>query len=258
MIFTQSRIVLFLVGFLALAFSSHSTLAQEKLPRAIQNLADQGVTIYESFQAPSGLEAYVGSVQGRPVALYLTSDKKHVLVGQLLNELGDNLTEDELEQRVIGPQNERAWAELKKANWIQDGKKDAPVILYAFMDPNCPYCHRFREQAEPWVKSGKVQIRHVVVGILGQNSLDKAATINGSKDTTAAFLDNQHQFERNGIAIDNKAKSAGLKATEKNNDLMQTLGLTGAPAVYYQVDGKTELARGLPQGEAFNRMMGDK
>lgn len=257
MIFNNSRFAIFIASLFTLLLSSHSTLAQEKLPAAIQNLVEQGVTIYDSFQAPSGLEAYVGSVQGRPVALYLTSDKKHVLVGQLLNEQGENLTEDELEQRVVGPQNERAWSELAKADWIQDGKKDAPVILYAFMDPNCPYCHRFREQAEPWVKSGKVQIRHIVVGILGQSSLDKAATINGSEDTTAAFLINQHQFERNGITVDNKAKSAGLKITEKNNELMQELGLTGAPAIYYQVNGKTELARGLPQGAAFNRMMGE-
>lgn len=246
-----------LVSFIAMLFVSINSQANEKLPQAIQNLADQGVIIYESFQAPSGLEAFVGSVNGRPVALYLSTDKKHVLVGQLLDEQGNNLTEDELEQRVVGPQNERAWSELEKADWVQDGKKDAPIILYAFMDPNCPYCHRFREQAEPWVKSGKVQIRHIVVGILGQNSLEKAATINGSKNTTEAFLNNQHQFERNGISIDKKAVSAGLAITEKNNNFMQSLGLTGAPAIYYQARGKTEVARGLPQGEAFNRMMGE-
>lgn len=256
MITTHKRLLI-IASFLTLLLGSLGLNAQEKLPAAIQNLADQGVTIYDSFQAPSGLEAYVGSVQGRPVALYLTSDKKHVLVGQLLNEQGENLTEDELEQRVLGPQNERAWAELEKADWIQDGKKDAPIILYAFMDPNCPYCHRFREQVAPWIESGKVQVRHIVVGILGQSSLDKAATINGSKDRTAAFLTNQQQFERNGIAVDSKAKAAGLERTEKNNDFMQDLGLTGAPAIYFQLDGKIEVARGLPQGQAFKRMVGE-
>ncbi len=52
----------------------------------------------------------------------------------------------------------------------RDGKDNAPKIIYMFSDPNCPYCNRFWQLARPWVDSGKVQIRHIMVGILSHDS----------------------------------------------------------------------------------------
>ncbi len=55
---------------------------------------------------------------------------------------------------------------MEKASWILDGKKDAPVVLYVFADPFCPYCKQFWQQARPWVESGKVQLRTLLVGVI--------------------------------------------------------------------------------------------
>lgn len=59
---------------------------------------------------------------------------------------------------------------MEKASWILDGKKDAPVIVYVFADPFCPYCKQFWQQARPWVESGNVQLRTLLVGVIKPES----------------------------------------------------------------------------------------
>lgn len=242
---------------IASASISHYATAQTTYPQAIQSLVEQGITINTDFSGPSGLHVYAASYHGQDIALYLTSDKKHVMIGQLFDEQANNLTEQELDDHIINPRNQLSWGKIEKASWIQDGNKDAPVVLYAFMDPQCPYCHKFREQAEPWVKAGKVQIRHIVVGILGQSSFEKAATINGSSNKTAAFLNNQNKFDQGGIKPNSRDQMQGQSITNTNNMLMREVGVTGAPAIFFKRDGKVQLMRGLPQGEGFSYMMGD-
>ncbi len=42
------------------------------------------------------------------------------------------------------------WQRMEQSHWLLDGKKDAPVIVYVFADPFCPYCKQFWQQARPW------------------------------------------------------------------------------------------------------------
>src|SRR3546814_5178612 len=60
-------------------------------------------------------------------------------------------------------------------------------------DANCPYCNAFWEAARPWVDSGKVQLRHILVGIIKDDSPAKAAAILGAPDRSAALLTNERQ-----------------------------------------------------------------
>jgi thiol:disulfide interchange protein DsbG len=40
----------------------------------------------------------------------------------------------------------------------------------------------FWEQARPWVKAGKVQLRHIMVGIIREDSPGKSAALLAAKD----------------------------------------------------------------------------
>ncbi len=68
---------------------------------------------------------------------------------------------------VYAPMAKEVWAKMEKSSWIQDDDKNAPQIVYLFSDPNCPYCNMFWEQARPWVKAGKVQLRHIMYEVDG-------------------------------------------------------------------------------------------
>ncbi|PCM46204.1 thiol:disulfide interchange protein DsbG [Marinobacter sp. ANT_B65] len=231
--------------------------SQDQHPDAIQNLIDRGVSVSGSFEAPGDMTGYVGNMQGRPIAFYLTSDEQHVIVGTMLTASGENLTESKIQELVTGPQNEKAWSLLKDADWVGDGNADAPVIVYTFTDPNCPFCHRFRQAAEPWIEAGKVQLRHVMVGILRQDSLPKAATILGSDNPSEALKENQQKHGSGGIEVDRNIVSKNAEKVQKNNQLMSSLGLSATPSTYYtDNNGDIQMKQGAPRPAEMEAIMG--
>jgi len=226
-------------------------------PRAVQQLIDRGIDIAGSFEAPSGMTGYVAEMQGQPVSFYLTADGKHVIIGPMLTENGENLTAPKIQELVQGPKNTKAWAKIEKSHWVRDGSENAPTIIYTFTDPNCPYCHRFRQAAEPWIKAGKVQLRHVLVGILKQDSLPKAATILGSQDPQKALHENQQSYSNGGITVDRQIVSDNHKLITVNNQLMDEIGLSATPSTfYYDRDGNIQMKQGLPRPQEMPGIMG--
>lgn len=248
---------LLIVSFLAASVMGHGVRAENAHPAAVQALTERGVEIVDRFDAPSGMTGYVGTMGGRPVSFYLTTDKEHVVFGPMLSETGENLSEANIRKLVTGPQNEEAWSKLENSHWVRDGEESAPVILYTFTDPNCPYCHRFREAAGPWIEAGRVQLRHVMVGILNEDSLPKAATILGADDPESALHENQRRYENGGITVDREIVSATHKQVSANNSLMLTLGLGATPSTFYKsVSGTIVVKQGVPQPEELSDMMG--
>lgn len=120
----------------------------KQYPAPIESIIDQGVEIIDTFEAPAGMIGYAGMMRGKPLAIYVTKDKEHAIVGTLIDADGVNLTTKVMDQLVEGPRMERVWKELEKSAWVADGSNDAPVVIYTFTDTNCPYCHKFREAAE--------------------------------------------------------------------------------------------------------------
>ena len=250
---------LLMVSFLSAMIVGLGARAESAHPDAVQVLVDRGVDIVDRFDAPGGMTGYVGTMRGRSVSFYLTSDKKHVVIGPMLSETGKNLTEANIQKSITGPQNEEAWSRLENSDWVRDGKESAPVVIYTFTDPNCPYCHRFREAAEPWIEAGRVQLRHVMVGILKQDSLPKAATILGADDPESALHENQRSYENDGIAVDREVVSANHKRVTANNSLMSNLGLNATPSTFYKADdGTIAIKQGLPRPEDLAGMMGSR
>lgn len=248
----------FPVALLSTAVLVTSVQAAE-YPPAIQQLEQKGVEVIESFETPAGMTGYVGEMRGRAIAFYLTPDGNHVIVGTMLDQNGNNLSEASIDDLVTGPKFESAWSEIESSHWVRDGDKAAETIIYTFTDPNCPYCHKFRQQAEPWIAGGNVQLRHIMVGILAEDSLTKAATILGSENPEAALLEHQTSFEQGGIEVDRERVSAAHLDVKANNALMRELGLQATPSTLYRdADGKIIRVQGLPNPQALERMMGPR
>ncbi|EKE71647.1 thiol:disulfide interchange protein DsbG [Gallaecimonas xiamenensis] len=233
-------------------------LAADTLPAPIAAVEARGLTIVGSFEAPAGLKGYAGQIQGQPVALYLTADGQHVLVGTLLDAKGQDLTSAPLDKLVNGPRNQAAWQTLGESAWVVDGNPKAPRIIYVFTDPECPYCHRFWQQARPWVEAGKVQLRHVMVGIIREESPDESAAVLAAADPAKALDAHQHGYRQPGYAMDTSGiTEAARQQVEANNDMMTELGIHATPAIYYQeADGTVRTVMGLPQGDKVEEVMG--
>src|SRR5690554_6815677 len=241
----------------ALMVNAWADKQSDKLPAPVTALLDIGIEVVEQFEAPSGLTGYGATYEGRPLAIYLTEDGKHAIVGKLFDSQGHDLTEKTLERIVAAPGAEKAWDLLEKSHWVLDGNADAEVIVYEFTDPNCPFCHKFWQAARPWVDAGKVQIRHVMVGIIRPDSGPKAATILGAKDPSKVFERSQQQYDRGGVPVASEISNSAREQVMANNNLMRSLGYSATPTIVYKkANGDVAVKQGMPHGTEIEMIMG--
>ncbi|MDP1543853.1 MAG: thiol:disulfide interchange protein DsbG [Polycyclovorans sp.] len=248
----------------AAAIATSVVIAAPERPAALQALEKQGVTVVGTFPAPGGLTAWAGYIGQRPLSMFVTPDGKHVIAGTLLDAQGNEVAEAALEQAVRGAMTAGAWSKLESSHWIEDGKKGAPRTVYVFTDPNCPYCNKFWADARPWVDSGKVVLRHVMVGILTPTSAGKAAALLADKDPAAALAAYERgHMEQNAKSIASRQVrplgDAGLKPLASipadiqaklaaNERLMASLRLQATPAmVWRDATGAVQMRSGAPE-----------
>lgn len=247
-------------GMLAPAVS----LAQDKqpplqIPPIFKSIEQQGITIVGEMQVPGGLRAFAAKAGAQPLALYLTPDNKHVIVGTLVDEWGQDMAEAQLKKMLETPISESAWAKLERSTWVQDGDPKAPNIVYAFTDPNCPYCNRLWTAARPWVEGGRVQLRHVMVGVIRQDSPAKAAAILEAKSPKDALAKNELNYENGGIPPSQTVSPNMAAKLEANAALMTELGFGGTPAIVFRkADGSIGTLAGMPQDAALEMIFGLK
>ena len=159
-----------------------------------------------------------------------------------------------------------AWADLEHSGWIADGRDDAPRKVYVFMDANCKYCTKFWSDARPWVRSGKVQLRHIMVAIIAPTSAGKAATLMVDPDPAgrlAAFEEahafgvvrmlaggTRHSLEDPNLPPMDTIPAAVGRALDQHERLMLALGMHGTPGIVFRdLDGKLATRPGIPQDE---------
>lgn len=244
---------------LALGMFATQLAVAEELPKAVQQIEAKGAKVTGSFDAPNGLKGYAAQFQNRGVALYLTPDGKHVLVGSLFDEQGQDLSEAPLEKLVYGPMAKQVWAKLDKTAWIADGKADAPRVVYLFSDPNCPYCNMFWQQARLWVDSGKVQLRHIMVGIIRADSPAKSAALLASADPQKALQAHESAGKASTLKPLAKIPAQVQAKLDANLALMEELGLSATPAIFYLDDkGQLQTQQGAPRPEMLGKILGKR
>ncbi|SEJ02243.1 thiol:disulfide interchange protein DsbG [Pseudomonas sp. NFR16] len=234
-------------------------LRAEELPAPIKALEAKGATIKGSFDAPGGLKGYAAQYQNQGMALYLTPDGKHVLAGNLFDEKGEDLSEAPLQKLVYEPMTKAMWTRMENSAWIEDGAKTAPKVIYLFSDANCPYCNMFWEQARPWVKSGKVQLRHIMVGVIREDSAAKAAALMADANPEMALQKHEQAGKSSSlkplqtIPKDIQAKLDG------NMKLMEDMGLSATPSIFYKDEsGHLQQQQGAPRPDVLAKIMGPK
>ncbi|WP_434610466.1 thiol:disulfide interchange protein DsbG [Pseudomonas sp. D2-30] len=234
-------------------------LHAEELPAAIKKIEAKGAKIVGTFQAPDGLRGYAAQYQNRGMALYLTPDGKHVLLGNLYDADGKDLSAEPLQKLVYAPMAKEIWAKMEASNWIADGSKDAPRTVYLFSDPNCPYCNMFWEQARPWVKAGKVQLRHIMVGIIREDSPGKSAALLAAKAPEKALADHEKAGKGSSLKPLKEIPPAIQAKLDANQQLMDELELSSTPAIFYLDDqGELQQQKGAPSSDKLVEILGPK
>ncbi|WP_314402214.1 thiol:disulfide interchange protein DsbG [Stenotrophomonas rhizophila] len=229
-------------------------------PAVLKGIQKHGFEVVGEFDAPGGLRGFAGVVGGQqPAAAYVTPDGKHVVVGSLFDANGEDVGAAPLEKLAAKPMSEKMWNKLDASAWVRDGRADAPRVVYTFSDANCPYCHRFWDAARPWVDSGKVQLRHIMVGVIREDSPAKAAAILTAPNPSAALLENEHNFDNGGIKPVAKLSPEVANKLDANQELMIEMGFQGTPGILFKDDkGMLQRRSGMPQGQDMDLVMGKR
>jgi thiol:disulfide interchange protein DsbG len=242
-------------GLLGMAMGSQA----KDWPAPIKALEAQGVEVMGTFKAPGGLTGYAGMIRQQPLAIYVTNDGKQAIIGTMIDAKGVELSQEPLNRLVSKPMTEKIWKQLEGSTWIADGVKNAPRVIYTFTDPNCPYCNKFWNDARPWVTAGKVQVRHVMVAILGPTSPGKAAAILSAPDPQAALTQHQQQHSSGGVKPLAQVSPKVSAQLDTNYKLLQQLGFSATPTTLYKdTDGNLQNMQGAPSAEMLSRILGPR
>ncbi len=228
-------------------------------PAALAYLLGQGLTVQERFSTPGGLTGYIGTAPGgKQIVFYIPADGSVAIFGLMLDSHGHNLTQSFLRRYLQGPAAKKSYQELEKQNWIAEGDPHPRRIVYAFLDPNCPYCWEFWQAARKFYDKG-VQVRYLMVAILGGSSVGKAAAILAAKNPQQALDENERGFAHHSDAIKPLATipDAVHKELADNTALMQRFGFDGTPGlVWLTYAGEIKTSNGLPPDEELAHVFG--
>lgn len=229
------------------------------LPAAVANLHEhKDVQIISRLPDMGGLKAYAAIAKQQPIAIYLSADEKHIIIGSMLNEQGADITHAPLEQAMLSAWSKQTWQMLTESTWIADGKDTAPRIIYMFTDPNCQFCTKFWQQSRPWVDSGKVQLRHIIVGMLTETSKAKAAVILNSENPEQTLYEHEADINRISSDASSEIPEETLFKLQSNLSLMEKFEIEGTPGIfYYDNDNSLQIQRGAPLDENLSAILGE-
>lgn len=152
---------------------------------------------------------------------------------------------------------------LQGSTWFAEGARQPRHVIYAVVDPNCPFCHELWQSAQSLYRSG-VQVRYLLVGILAENSPGKAAAIMEAPNPAAAWDWNETHWQQlpgdtgGGIRPLSRPSPKSLTAIRRNEALVHDLGIQGTPAIIYMdKQGRLHVIQSTPDTAALRRIADD-
>lgn len=241
----------------ALVLAASTVQAAKPYPAPIQVIESEGARILGEFEAPGGLKGYAAQFQGDVLGIYLTPDGKHAIVGTLIDEKGQPAAQAELQKLVDESPSPVNWEALGQSTWIGEGDQNAKQIVYAFMDPNCPYCARFWKEVRPYLKQKGIQLRHIMVGVLSPTSMAISAKILAAPDPAKALAEHERAEAegQKGLSAEGKIPDEMMRKVIANSRLMQESQIFGTPAIVYKdKDGNLKVVQGMPNEQLMKNI----
>jgi thiol:disulfide interchange protein DsbG len=226
------------------------------LPASIAILLDRGFEFHGTFEVPGEMVGYALSYVNEPVAAYASPSDDYAIVGTLIDAQGNEVMESQIQNLVLGPILEAAWDAFENTRFISEGTDNASHIVYTLTDPNCPYCNALWQNSRPLIEEGTLQLRHVMVGILSEDSIRKAAAIMESDDPASALEMHELNFHEGGITPVTPSEESRALLTQ-HAQIMGAAGATGTPTSYYRdEEGSVKHINGAVSTDQLRRILG--
>jgi hypothetical protein len=139
--------------------------------------------------------------------------------------------------------------------WFGVGNHEAPVV-YAFIDPTCPYCARAIVNIGDAVSEGELQLRVALAPVVSRSSPDVIAAIFQSEMPPIAFMEHEYEWTQGRSPL-SPAKWGELPGEVRegllhNVDIMKKYEIPGVPFFIFDTEDGARIINGLPESaEAF-------
>lgn len=112
----------------------------------------------------------------------------------MYDENGNNLSEKVIKEEIYLPAGREMWKTFLKAPGIMEGSDKANCQVVVFADPFCPYCKKFRQEVQPYIKDNKIAMKTQLVAVMQPDSGRYAAAILSADNPAQVWQD----FELSG------------------------------------------------------------
>jgi thiol:disulfide interchange protein DsbG len=249
-------------------FAQSSGAGLPSLPTPIQNLVDEGAQI-RYLGNDHGLDAWITIKNGQEQYFYVQPDGKSFVMGLLFDDGGELITVDQVtrlrgegdsvldalanddnfskpkqDSIAFKTPSERLFHDIENSNWVPLGKPNAPVI-YSFIDPQCPHCHAFVDDARRSgaLENGQMQLRLVPVGFKEETRAQAAFLIASPNPQKRWFA----HMDGDETALPAKSE-INQQGVQRNLAIMQSWDFNVTPlSVYRGMDGTVKIIRGKPK-----------
>lgn len=239
-----ARFALVALGMNTAAFAAGPT------PPVLDRALAAGLKVVRQFPAGSGLTGWVLSQGGSHSLVYTTADGQTLVAGVLVDGKGQNLSARHEDQYLPEPDLAAAYAQLDKSAIVAEGGGRNPKsVIYAFIDPNCPYCHAMWRAVQPYQAAG-LQVRWIPVATLGPTSMPKAIAVLAAPDKPAALrrMEENHGKPWIDEGKNERTHPALAASIRANGELMNGFGIAGTPGVVWRNrNGKVQVRSGMPR-----------
>ncbi|ODN42365.1 thiol:disulfide interchange protein DsbG [Piscirickettsia litoralis] len=212
--------------------------------------------VSQQFNAGSDIKGFVIKPKqgGQQLIIYANQQGQFAFFGTMFGKDGANLTENYVKKNIQPKIASKLLEEAGKTHWFLEGKVDAPHQIYLVAEPNCSICHMLYKNLQPYVQSGQLSIRWIMVAFLKQDSVGKAAAVLSAKDPAALLAQDEKTFdmktESGGVKpLAEKDISEKVKAELKENlAFFEKNGMQGTPVVIYKDSkGENQVLPGYPR-----------
>ena len=230
----KKLLLISLLSLPALVFAKSFNSAPAKL---VMKLTKGQAKITKQFNVNKSLTGFVVAPKagaGRDMIMYAAKDGSYILVGNMINAKGDNLTQTYTTKYINGSVAKKAATTIaSKTHYFVQGSDKAPHKAYVFFDPNCSACHIFYTEVAPQIKAGKVQVRWIPIAFLRASSNGKAALILSQKDDTARAA----ELAKDEAGFIMKTETGGLTAIKPNKSNKKYFDMVAANTAYFSKQG---------------------
>ena len=169
----------------------------KEVRRLIHRVFSPHVVIKRFFDGPYNLLGVVVQQENHQERLLYSDKSGHYLFwGTLVNEKGKARTVSDQQTYLHKLPEKNILQAAKMAHWFEQGDPEAPHRLYVIADPNCRACHYFYQSILPYIHSGQVVVRWILVAFVKPSSLGRAAAIVSADNPAKAFAENERRFNR--------------------------------------------------------------